>query len=71
MIAATVGAAQAFVTPSSFSGHAVTSARVSSAAPARMALADYKEELAATAKQIAGPGKEGLERSNWHLRVTA
>lgn len=58
LAAATVGAAQAFVTPSGFSGQAVTSAaRVSSVAPARMSLADYKEELAATAKQIAGPGK--------------
>lgn len=64
LAAATVGAAQAFVTPSGFSGQAVTSAaRVSSVAPARMSLADYKEELAATAKQIAGPGKEGVKRS--------
>ncbi|CAM9453167.1 unnamed protein product [Sphacelaria rigidula] len=58
LAAATVGAAQAFVAPSGFSGQAVgASSRVSSVAPTRMALADYKEELAATAKAIAGPGK--------------
>lgn len=58
LAAATVGAAQAFVAPSGFSGQAVgASSRVSSVAPTRMALADYKEELAATAKAIAGPGE--------------
>lgn len=53
---ATMGAAQAFVTPSAFTGTTLSSARTSTGST-RMSLADYKEELAATAKKIAGPGK--------------
>lgn len=57
LAAATMGAAQAFVTPSAFSGSAVTSSRVAASSTPRMSLADYKEELAQTAKAIAGPGE--------------
>eukprot|EP00752_Nemacystus_decipiens_P002459 g2315.t1 len=53
---ATVGAAQAFVTPTAFTGASLSAARTSSGST-RMSLADYKEELAETAKKIAGPGK--------------
>lgn len=53
---ATVGAAQAFVTPSAFTGSSLSSARTSTQST-RMSLADYKEELAETAKKIAGPGE--------------
>lgn len=60
LAAATMGAAQAFVAPSAFSGASVTASRVSATSPVRMSLADYKEELAATAKAIAGPGESLL-----------
>lgn len=57
MVAATtMGAAQAFVTPSAFTGVTVSTPRISGVS-ARMSLAEYKDELAATAKAIAGPGK--------------
>ncbi|CAM9384929.1 unnamed protein product [Scytosiphon promiscuus] len=61
VLAATMGvSAQAFVTPSAFSGSAVTAPRASTSASTtttRMSLEQYKEELATTAKAIAGPGK--------------
>ncbi|CAM9904236.1 unnamed protein product [Discosporangium mesarthrocarpum] len=56
--AATLGTAQAFVAPGSFIGSTVTSTKRGEGR-VRMSLADYKEELAATAKAIAGPG-EGI-----------
>ncbi|CAM9416785.1 unnamed protein product [Ectocarpus fasciculatus] len=55
--AATMGVASAFVAPSSFSGAAVAP-RVSKASTStHMSLSEYKDELAQTAKAIAGPGK--------------
>lgn len=57
LAAATVGAAQAFVAPSAFSGVSVTNSRVAAVSSTRMSLSEYKDELAATAKAIAGPGK--------------
>ncbi|CAB1111704.1 unnamed protein product [Ectocarpus sp. CCAP 1310/34] len=55
--AATMGVASAFVAPSSFSGAAVAP-RVSKASTStHMSLSEYKDELAETAKAIAGPGK--------------
>lgn len=57
LAAATVGAAQAFIAPSAFSGASLSSSRVTAASTPRMSLAEYKEELAATAKAIAGPGE--------------
>lgn len=53
---ATMGAAQAFVAPTAFTGAPLSAARTSTAST-RMSLADYKEELAETAKKIAGPGE--------------
>lgn len=53
---ATMGAAQAFVAPTAFTGAPLSAARTSTAST-RMSLADYKEELAQTAKTIAGPGE--------------
>lgn len=53
---ATVGAAQAFVTPTAFTGTSLSAARTSTGST-RMSLAGYKEELAETAKKIAGPGE--------------
>lgn len=59
LAAATMGAAQAFVAPSAFSGASLTTSRVAAATSTpRMSLAEYKDELAATAKAIAGPGKD-------------
>lgn len=55
--AATMGVASAFVAPSSFSGAAVAP-RVSKASTStHMSLSEYKDELAQTAKAIAGPGE--------------
>lgn len=62
LAAATMGAAQAFVAPTAFSGTSLSSARVTSTSTPRMSLAEYKEELAETAKKIASPGQ-------WFLRV--
>ena len=56
---ATMGAAQAFVAPTAFTGAPLSAARTSSTS-ARMSLSDYKEELAETAKKIAGPGESSL-----------
>lgn len=56
---ATVGAAQAFVTPTAFTGASLSATRTSTGST-RMSLADYKEELAETAKKIAGPGESSL-----------
>lgn len=57
LIATTVGAVQAFVAPTAFTGSAVGS-RVTSLSTPRMSLEEYKEELAETAKKIAGPGEK-------------
>lgn len=63
LAAATMGAAQAFVTPSAFSGSSVTASRVAATSTPRMSLADYKEELAQTANAIAGPGEPRIGAS--------
>ena len=60
LAASTMGAAQAFVTPSAFTGVTVSTPRTS-AMSARMSLAEYKDELAETAKAIAGPGENPSE----------
>lgn len=58
LAAATMGAAQAFVAPSAFSGVSLSTSRVAAATSTpRMSLSEYKEELAATANAIASPGK--------------
>lgn len=59
LAAATMGAAQAFVAPSAFSGVSLSTSRVAAATSTpRMSLSEYKEELAATANAIASPGKD-------------
>ena len=60
LAASTMGAAQALVTPSAFTGVTVSTPRTS-AMSARMSLAEYKDELAETAKAIAGPGENPSE----------
>lgn len=79
LAAATMGAAQAFVAPSAFSGASLSTSRVAAATSTpRMSLSEYKEELAATANAIAGPGEDPytLHRMDrvmflftWALRV--
>lgn len=59
LAAATMGAAQAFVAPSAFSGVSLSTSRVAAATSTpRMSLSEYKEELAATANAIASPGED-------------
>lgn len=79
LAAATMGAAQAFVAPSAFSGVSLSTSRVAAATSTpRMSLSEYKEELAATANAIASPGEDphithGVDRVvflfAWMLRV--